>query len=140
MAKRTIEIKQGETTLVTLYSGPSTWAEREFAVTNVAGFENWDNIEIETVPKLFGNGSYVVGKRITEKALTVDASVTTANVRSVYQGLANAAESLEPVSVLLSGAAIGTTTAFITGINWVQIADNEATFTLTLKSVTGTID
>lgn len=140
MAKRTVEIKQGSTTLVTLYSGPSTWEEADYTVTDISGVEDWDNIEIETVPKLFGNGSYVVGKRITEKAVTVEASVMASNVRSIYVLLSNAASSLNPVSVVLSGSPIRTVEAFITGLDWNETSEEEAVFTLTLKSITGTID
>jgi hypothetical protein len=104
------------------------------------GFESWDNIEIETVPKLFGNGSYVVSKRITEKPISVEASVSVSNVRSVYSSLRTAAASLNPVTVAVSGSAIQTVEAYITGIDWNQVSDDEANFVLSLKSVTGSID
>ena len=139
MAKRTITIKQGTTTIVTLYSGPSTWVEANATVTDVEGMERWDNVEIETVPKLFGNGSYVVSKRIGEIVGSISGDLFLPNVRAVYTRLSSAAASLEPVVITQTGLATTQVDAYITGVQWQQRTDEEASFTVEFKAVAGAL-
>lgn len=139
MAKRTIQIKQGSYTIVTLYSGASSFEEANATITEASGFEQWDNIEIETVPKLFGNGSYVVSKRIAETNGTISGDLFVDNVRSVYTALRTAAGSLDTVTISQTGLATTSVDAYITGVQWQQRSDEEASFTIEFKAVAGTL-
>lgn len=142
MAKRIVEIKKGETSLIRLFSGPSSWEESDFAVTDLEGIENWENVEIETTPKLFGSGSYVVSKRITEKQIKLSGHVFSEAVNAIYEGLKTAAEALDPVSLQVTtpAHAMESIAVYITGVDWRGLSEESAEFSISLLAPEGTIN
>lgn len=142
MAKQTITIKKLDDILLTLYAGADTWDESAYVATK---FDEWDdvgNVVIDTVPKLFGSGSYVVSKRIEEKDLTLEGSIEDKLHRSVRNLLASTIEAMEEITIEVSrtindNGVVEARTAFITGLTWTVIDEEHADFTLTFKNLSG---
>lgn len=131
MSKKIVTITKGGTELVKLYSGYGSWEEANSTIVNLTGWDDIENIEIETVAKLFGSGSYIVSKRIIENNVTLEAAIYMENARSVRQSIEDVAYSLEPVTLGVQNAdSLLIVEAYITKLNWIEHNDEEAEFTI----------
>lgn len=131
MSKKIVTITKGDTELVKLYSGYGSWEEANSTIVNLTGWDDIENIEIETVAKLFGSGSYIVSKRIIENNVTLEAAIYMDNARSVRQSIEDVAYSLEPVTLGVQNAdSLLIVEAYITKLNWIEHNDEEAEFTI----------
>lgn len=131
MSKKIVTITKGGTELVKLYSGYGSWEEANSTIVNLTGWDDIENIEIETVAKLFGSGSYIVSKRIIENNVTLEAAIYMDNARSVRQSIEDVAYSLEPVTLGVQNAdSLLIVEAYITKLNWIEHNDEEAEFTI----------
>jgi hypothetical protein len=137
MSKHIITLKNGGDVFLTLYSGASTWDEADHQLIDFKGWDDIDNIDIQTVDKLFGTGSYVVSKKLTEQKFSIKGRVNQPGVRSIREDISLVAEELTPITVTrqivnLNGSE--SMDAFITGLEWNQETDEEAEFVISFKS------
>lgn len=137
MSKHIVTLNDGTTTFLTLYSGADTWDEADRQLVELKGWDDFTNIDIQTVAKLFGNGSYVVSKKLTEREFSIKGRINQPNVRSVNDDITNVAELLATITVTREIVGLpgnGSLEAFITGLEWNQETDDEAEFTISLKT------
>lgn len=137
MSKQIITLTAGVTVFLTLYSSASTWDEADHQLIDFKGWDDFSNIEINTVPKLFGSGSYVVSKKLKEREFSIKGQVNQPGVRSIREDISIIAEGLSPITVtrVITGLpGSEAVEAFITGLEWNQETDDEAEFTISLKS------
>lgn len=135
MSDLSVSLLKNDVEIVTLHSGFKTWAETECVIVNFEGWDDIDNITIDTVPKLFGTGSYVVSKRIEEQEYTLEGAIFTSLARDIRKDLEDAAYALEPVTVIVNRADSNTIAeAYITSLKWNASSDTEAEFTIIMKA------
>lgn len=139
MAKQTLTIMQGGASILSLHTGFGNWAEAEMALMELTGFDDINNINIETVPKLFGTGSYIVSKTIMERPISIRGALFTEDARSIRDAIEAAANSLEPVTLSLKrGNTNNRMEAYIVSLTWTMYSENEAEFSMELTAVNPT--
>lgn len=75
-------------------STPAGVGSTQNILTNDFGFEEQENLQITTEPKLNGNGSYFVGYHTAEKEVSFDFNVSS-GFQAIYRNIRNA--SLNPI-------------------------------------------
>lgn len=73
---------------------PSAVPSTQNVLVNIIGFEEQENIQINTEPKLNGVGSYFIGYHAGEKEVSFEINVPT-DFQTIYRNIRNA--SLNPV-------------------------------------------
>lgn len=135
MSDLSVSILKDDVEIITLHSGFNTWAESECVIVNFEGWDDVDNISINTVPKLFGPGSYVTSKRIEEQEYKLDGALFTSLARDIRKDLEESAYSMEPVTIIVKRADSNTMAeAYITSLKWTASSDTEAEFTIVMKA------
>lgn len=138
MAKQIVEILSPAKTIATLYSGPATWAEAESTITTLDNFDDFSNIVVETVPKLFGAGSYIKHKRIAESDIVLVGRVYLTTVRNILSDLKSSAQKFENITIkrtITSAGSVEQITGLITSVTWNEIDELEAEFTVNIKAI-----
>lgn len=141
MSKHTITLTSGTDIFLTLFSAADTWDEADHQLIELKGWDDIDNVDIQTVNKLFGTGSYVVSKKLTEQKFSITGRVNQPGVRSIREEISLVTEMLSTITVTRT---ISTLTgnesveAYITGLEWNQETDDEAEFVISLKSTSAT--
>lgn len=91
----------------------------EVFLTELKGWDE-DRIEIETVPALFGTGSYVTERHIPEREITAVITIAseTLSLRAVKQSIATAMYSMNEIAIVRTFGASRTETinALVTAI------------------------
>src|SRR6478609_7847651 len=85
MSKQVVTLTDDTTVFLTLYSSATTWGEADYQLIDLKGWDDFSNINLTTVPKLFGNGSYVVSYYLTEREFSVKARVNQTDVKTIRQ-------------------------------------------------------
>lgn len=140
MARMQLKIT-GNALNLSFYSGVNTWAEADMTVRSLDAFDSVANIEIETTPKLFGNGSYKVSERLTEKDHNLILDIRSPSLRTYFDSLAGKATNFETLtfertifgvvnSVKTMQANIIAIALEVTGAN-----DDEGIITMTIRNL-----
>lgn len=133
MEKNTFEILNGSTSIIKGYgySGLSN----AVIVTDVTG---WDSIEfdIQTAPKLNGNGSYITSERVGDRTIVATFNVkgTVATARAIVKALNTIA--LNKGQVTLKQTATDATTLTETMVGKVKVVKPDYKATATIIEVT----
>lgn len=135
MANQKVSINDGSETIIELYSGPTTEAETLKTLVSVEGWDSFDNVDLQFVDKLFGSGSYLVQKRLSQRNVSIEANVSNVNMMTLRASIAKKAQDFKVITITRTqGSTVETLNAYITGLDWNVVNDTEVNFTIKFSS------